>query len=113
MTLAHLPDIRTARLNIRAIEECDLPAVFARYDSADVTRYCPPVRWPTMQHAHGWFARTQQRIADGDAMQFVVELADSSTIIGTCVLFKIDEDNKRAEIRLCAGQIILGCRLHA
>lgn len=108
MTLARLPEIRTVRLTIRAFEERDLPAVFACYDNADVTRFCPPVRWPTMQHAHSWFARTQQRVADGDAMQFVVELAESSTIIGTCVLFKIDVDNKRAEIGYALGRPFWG-----
>ena len=102
------PDIRTSRLNIRAMEERDLTAVFACYDNLEVTRYCPPTRWPTMEHARSWFARTQQRIADGTAMQFVVELAESSTVIGTCVLFKIDKDNKCAEIGYALGRQFWG-----
>ena len=37
-------------------------------------------------------------------MQFVVELTETATVIGTCVLFKIDEGSKRAEIGYALGK---------
>lgn len=100
--------IRSSRLNIRVMEERDLPAIFACYDNAEIRRYCPPTRWPTMEHAQRWFARIQQRMVDGDAMQFVIELAESAVPIGTCVLFKIDEGSKRAEIGYALGREFWG-----
>lgn len=100
--------IQTDRLKIRALEERDLTGIFACYNNEDVQRYCPPTRWRTMEQAHSWFARMQPRIEEGNAMQFVIELTDAATIIGTCVLFKIDAENKRAEIGYALGKEFWG-----
>src|SRR5436309_2091421 len=96
--------IRSDRLNVRAIDDADLATVFRLYGNADVRRYCRAVRWPDTEHASAWLARIRQRVADGNAMQFVIELHASKTVIGTCVLFQIDEANKRAEIGYALGR---------
>ncbi|MES2103505.1 MAG: GNAT family N-acetyltransferase [Pseudomonadota bacterium] len=96
--------IQTARLTIRPIQESDLEAVFACYNNHEVMRYCPPTRWDSMETARNWFVRIQQRVADGNAMQFVIELTAQRTVIGSCVLFKIDESSLRAELGYALGR---------
>lgn len=100
--------IRSARLTIRPMVQGDLEAVLACYDHHDVMRYCPPTRWATLENARAWFARIQQRVADGNAMQFVIELTQQARVIGTCVLFKIDEASLRAEIGYALGRDFWG-----
>jgi len=100
--------IRSDRLNVRPIDDADLATVFRLCNNADVRRYCRAVRWPDMAQASAWLARIRQRVADGNAMQFVIELHASKTVIGTCVLFQIDEANQRAEIGYALGREFWG-----
>ncbi len=100
-----IPDrLQSARLSLRPLQEADLAAVLACYDHHEVMRYCPPTRWHTMANARNWFARIQQRIAEGSTMQFVVELTEPATVIGSCVLFKLDEESLRGEIGYALGR---------
>ena len=100
-----LPEpLLTPRLHIRPLTADDLAAVFACYDNVEVRRYCAPVRWPDMDYAAAWFARMQARVADGVAQQFVIARRDNGAIIGTCVLFNIDNVNRRAEIGYALGR---------
>ncbi|GGC62249.1 GNAT family N-acetyltransferase [Undibacterium terreum] len=100
--------IPSSRLTIRPIEERDLEAVFKCYNHHDVMRYCPPTRWGTLENARKWLVRIRQRVAEGNAMQFVIELKGPATVIGTCVLFKIDEGSLRAEIGYALGRDFWG-----
>ncbi|MES2071747.1 MAG: GNAT family N-acetyltransferase [Pseudomonadota bacterium] len=101
-------EIRSARLTIRPIQERDLAAVLACYDNNEVMRYCPPTRWRTMDNARHWLERILQRVADGNTLQFVVELTQPATVIGTCVLFKIDDASHRGEIGYALGREFWG-----
>jgi len=83
-------------------------AVFACYNHHEVMRYCPPTRWGTLENACNWFVRIQQRVADGSVMQFVIELTEQARVIGTCVLFRIEEDSLRAEIGYALGRDFWG-----
>ncbi|MFZ6644942.1 GNAT family N-acetyltransferase [Undibacterium sp. TJN25] len=100
-----IPDrLQSARLCLRPLQEADLAAVLACYDHHEVMRYCPPTRWHTMANARNWFTRIQQRIAEGSTMQFVIELNEPETVIGSCVLFKLDEESLRGEIGYALGR---------
>ncbi|HEY1393827.1 MAG TPA: GNAT family N-acetyltransferase [Methylibium sp.] len=100
--------LRSDRLTIRPLLETDLAGVFALYDNVDVGRFCKPVRWPSMDYAHGWYARIEQRVAEGSTLQFVIELAQQQTLIGTCLIFQIDEENRRAEVGYALGRDFWG-----
>lgn len=96
--------LQTSRLLIRPLLESDLAAVFACYDHPEVGRYCAPVRWPDMDHAHRWFNRRAGDIAAGFAEQFIILNKASNAVIGTCVLFRIDTTNRNAEIGYALGR---------
>ena len=100
--------LQTSRLLIRPLLESDLAAVFACYDHPDVGRYCAPVRWPDMDHAHRWFNRRAGDIAAGLAEQFIILNNDSNIVIGTCVLFRIDQIHRNAEIGYALGRDFWG-----
>ncbi|WP_394781876.1 GNAT family N-acetyltransferase [Undibacterium sp.] len=96
--------LQSARLRVRPLQEADLAAVLACYDHHEVMRYCPPTRWHTMENARNWFTRIQQRIAEGTTMQFVIELTEPAIVIGSCVLFKLDEESLRGELGYALGR---------
>ncbi len=93
---------------IRPLLESDLAAVFACYDNPEVGRYCAPVRWPDMDHALTWFNRRAGDIAAGLTEQFVILNKDSNAVIGTCVLFRIDQIHRNAEIGYALGRDFWG-----
>ena len=100
--------LQTSRLIIRKLLESDLAAVFACYDHPDVGRYCAPVRWPDMDYALKWFNRRAGDVATGAAEQFVIEAKDTGKVIGTSVLFTIDNVHRNAEIGYGLGRDFWG-----
>ena len=90
--------IETDRLTIRLVLASDLPALYAINGDDAVTRYLPYETWRDSAAGETWFQRASSMHAAGEAGQFVIVLREAGAIVGTCLLFRIDRANARAEI---------------
>lgn len=103
-TMPALPTFDTERLLLRAVEASDLSALLAVNGDDDVTRYLPYTSWRNLDDANAWFERVRDRHAQGTAMQFVAVERRSQNVIGSCLLFNLDEANGHAEVGYVLGK---------
>lgn len=98
MYLPPHPKIETDRLTIRLVAESDLPSLLVVNADDTVTRYLPYESWKGIADGEAWFSRASARLAAGEAGQFVIVHRESGRVIGTCLLFRIEESSARAEV---------------
>jgi [ribosomal protein S5]-alanine N-acetyltransferase len=108
MPFPALPRLQTERLLLRAVEQADLPALLAVNGDDDVTRYLPYASWRDAADAQAWYARVCERRENGSSMQFAVVDKRSKTVIGSCLLFNLDDANAHAEIGYVLGKAYWG-----
>jgi len=104
MPFPALPRLETERLLLRAVEHADLPALFDINGDDDVTRYLPYTSWRDQADAQAWYARIAARHELGSAMQFAVIDKRSNTVVGSCLLFNLDEANEHVEVGYVLGK---------
>jgi ribosomal-protein-alanine N-acetyltransferase len=100
---ANLP-IRTARLELRPLREADVAALFEIHSDATAMRYWDAPMWKSDERGRAMVAR-DVALTTMDYLRLGIALAASGTLLGTCALWKIDTQSRRAEIGY-----ILGCR---
>lgn len=102
------PSIETDRLSVRLVEESDLPALMQVNGDAEVTRYLPYQTWQTRNDAQAWYRRMRGLQLAGHALQFVVVDKQSAAAVGTCLLFRLEEESARAELGYVLGRSYWG-----
>ena len=102
------PQIRTTRLTIRLLDRADLAWLLAVNGNDEVTRYLPYESWKGMADAESWHDRALARLANREAVQFVMAHRESGSVIGTCLLFHFDEVSGRAEVGYVLAQAFWG-----
>jgi RimJ/RimL family protein N-acetyltransferase len=98
MPLTFPPQIATPRLVLRAVAQPDLPDLLAVNGDPEVTRYLPYEAWRDLDAARAWLERMRRLESDGNALQLVAARADDGRVIGTCLLFRLDEASARVEL---------------
>lgn len=93
---AHLP-IVTARLNLRALEESDVAALFAIHSNREAMRYWDASLWQSDERGRAMIARDRASTTR-DYLRVGIALASGRALLGTCALWRIDPQNRRAEI---------------
>ncbi len=91
------------RLSIRKVEEADLDELFLVNGDERVTRFLPYPSWITQADGKAWFARMLGFMSEGNTLQFVIIERETGVVVGTCILFRYDEENRRAEIGYVMG----------
>jgi len=104
MPLPPFPEIRTARLVIRAVAEPDLADLLEVNGDDEVTRFLPYATWRGPDDAAAWLARMEALCATGAARQLVIERQPDRKVIGTVLLFQFDEPSARAEVGYVLGR---------
>ena len=96
--------IDTGRLRVRRLAESDLPALLEVNGDEAVTALLPYATWTSPADGDAWFERMADLQATGLALQFVVAEQASDRAIGTCLLFRLDEGSRRAELGYALGR---------
>lgn len=96
--------IDTGRLRVRRLAESDLPALLEVNGDEAVTALLPYATWTSPADGDAWFQRMADLQATGLALQFVVAEQASDRAIGTCLLFRLDEGSRRAELGYALGR---------
>ena len=90
--------LQTARLDLHPLEPAHTDAVFAMRSDAQVQRYGSHPPWTERQTAIDYIARNMQAMASGEHAQFAIVRRDDGAAIGTCTLYALDAQCRRADI---------------
>jgi RimJ/RimL family protein N-acetyltransferase len=88
----------TNRLLLRPLQETDAAALFAIFSDPRVMRYWSTPPWPSIDKAHAFIAQDRQGMSADMQVRFGIERTDDKQLIGTCFLFNLVEQCRRAEI---------------
>ena len=103
-----VPTLAAARVTLRPIVHADAPAIFGLFSDREVTRY-----WsrPPMTH----LAQARRLVRDiragyrsGETIQFGIERQRDLDLVGTCTLFHIHSQSRRAELGYALGRAYWG-----
>lgn len=90
--------IGTSRLDLRPLAVGDEPPLFAIHSDPEFMRYGSSVPWESIEQASSLIASDRREMAEGNHIRLgIVQRADGR-LIGTCSLFKFDEQCRRAEL---------------
>ncbi len=90
--------LHAPRLTLRSPVAADADAVFALRSDPVVQRYGSHPPWTDRAEADAWIARNATAMAAGEHAQFAIERRADGAVIGTCVLYAIDPQCRRAEV---------------
>ncbi len=90
--------LSTERLLLRPLRPGDAAGLFAIRSHAEVMRYGVSLPWDNIALAEAKIATDMAAMDSGDYLQLGVERCDDQALIGTCTLFHLDAQCRRAEI---------------
>lgn len=93
---ANLP-IRTARLELRPLREDDVPALFAIHSDPTAMRYWDAPLWTNDQRGRAMVAR-DLALTSREYLRLGIASVAGGTLLGTCALWGINAQCRRAEI---------------
>ena len=90
--------LRTARLDLRPLAPGDAEALFALKSDAVVQRYGSHTPWTDLQQAIDYIERDRRGMSDGQHVQFAVVRREDDAVLGTCTLYQLDAQCRRADV---------------
>jgi [ribosomal protein S5]-alanine N-acetyltransferase len=90
--------LSTARLDLRPLAPVDAAALFALKSDAVVQRYGSHAPWTALQEAVDYIERDRRDMAEGRHAQFAVVRREDGTMLGTCTLYALDAQCRRADV---------------
>lgn len=90
--------IHTARLVLRKHQAADAPALFAIHSDPEVMRYFSELPWTDSARAAQKIAEDAAAFEQQQSYRFAIELAETGQYLGSCSLFALHAQNRRAEI---------------
>lgn len=100
--------IETDRFIVRLVEAADLPALMRVNGDSEVTRFLPYEAWQTLADAEAWYERMNNLQLGGQTLQFVIVAKQTAVAIGTCLIFRLEEESARAELGYVLGRSYWG-----
>jgi len=89
--------LKTERLVLRPVAPADADALFAMRSDPEVQRYGSHGPWTERQTAVDYITRMTAYLEAGDPPQFAIERQADHAVVGTCTLFHLDTQSRRAE----------------
>jgi [ribosomal protein S5]-alanine N-acetyltransferase len=96
--------LETARITLRFIEERDVDAIYAVYSDPLVARYLSKPAQTERAQAEKMVANVLAGYADGSSVTFAMERREDGVVIGIVMLFRFNDESRRAEIGYSMGQ---------
>ena len=98
MTNFDIVTLRTDRLLLRPLCAADAPAIYAIRSDPTVMRYASSLPLTSLDQAEAFIAREATGMAAGESLRLGLQRVEDDTLIGTCLLFHINQQCRRAEI---------------
>lgn len=108
---AGLPRIESDRTVLRPLDEGDLAALWEIFSDPEVTRYWSEPAWRETAKAEEYLAEIRSCFADRSLFQWGVARRDDDRVVGTTTVFRIDPENRRAEIGFALARSAWGAGL--
>lgn len=96
--------LSTPRLTIRLLAPSDRAALFDIFSHPEVMRYWSSPPWTDLARAETMIRNTREGYEAGDYLQLGLERTADHTLMGTCTLFEINHQCRRAEIGYAMGR---------
>lgn len=90
--------LRTQRLLLRPLRPSDDSALLAIFSDPQVMRYWSTPPWGSIDQARALIDRDGLAMAAGEHLRLGMERIDDASLIGTCTLFDISAQCRRAEM---------------
>lgn len=98
-----LPELDAGELRLRWLEERDVPALFAIFSSAEVTRYWSTPAYTEEEQAAELLRSIHAQFEARKLFQWGIVRRDVDRVVGTSTLAALDPQNRRAEIGFALG----------
>jgi len=99
MTLPEIhPTLATERLVLRPHDAGDADALYALFTDPATMRYWGAPPWTDRVQATAMIERAADMFAAHEAIRFALAPREGGAMLGTCTLFSIDAQNRRAEM---------------
>lgn len=96
--LSAVPQLQTARLQLRSVSRADLDEIYALHADARGMRYWSFAPWTERVQAEEWFAQRQRWASTDEIWPWGVTLADADRLIGLVTVFGVNRGQRRAEV---------------
>jgi RimJ/RimL family protein N-acetyltransferase len=93
-----LVTLRTDRLLLRPLRAEDAPAIYAIRSDPTVMCYASSLPLTSPDQAEAFIAREAAGMAAGESLRLGLQRVEDDSLIGTCLLFHINQQCRRAEI---------------
>jgi ribosomal-protein-alanine N-acetyltransferase len=96
--------VSSPRLTLRPVTERDLPDLLEINGDPEVTRFLPYATWQSLDDGVAWLRRMEVLASCGSGQQLVVVRNADSKVVGTLLLFRVDEPSGRLELGYVLGR---------
>jgi ribosomal-protein-alanine N-acetyltransferase len=90
--------LHTGRLHLRPLRADDAAALFAIFSDPEVMRYWSTPSWPSVDEARALIERDARELPAGEHLRLGIERQEDGRLIGTCSLFALVKQCRRAEL---------------
>ena len=90
--------LQTERLSLRPLHASDASAILSIRSNPIVMRYHSSPPWTSIDQAYALIAVATEALQTGDHLRLAIERKQDHALIGTCGLFHLDQQCRRAEI---------------
>jgi RimJ/RimL family protein N-acetyltransferase len=90
--------LETARLWLRPVAPQDAEALFGIFSDRVVMQYWSTPPWTRREQADAMIETEAAGLAAGTSVRLAVVRRDDEVVVGTCSLFSLEEESRRAEI---------------
>ena len=90
--------LNTRRLLLRPLRGSDADALLGLFSDPKVMRYWSTPPWKSIDQARSMIDRDGKAMAAGEHVRLGLERTEDGVLIGTCTLFAISEQCRRAEV---------------
>ncbi|MBI3369969.1 MAG: GNAT family N-acetyltransferase, partial [Burkholderiales bacterium] len=90
--------LSTRRLLLRPLRDADAAALLAIFCDPRVMRYWSTPPWTSIDAAHAMIERDRTAMSTGEHLRLGITRARDGALIGTCTLFDLSAQSRRAEV---------------
>ena len=99
-----LPTINASRVSLRELRDEDVCSLFAIFSDPEVMRYWSTLPLANMEEAHTMLVDIRGHFQERTFFKWGITRNIDDLVIGTCTLFHVELDNRRAEIGYALGR---------
>ena len=98
-----VPTLEADRVTLRPMRADDVYALFGFFSDREVTRYWSRPPMTHLTQARALLRQVREGYRSGETIQLGIERKDDGVLLGTCTLFHLHSQSRRAELGYALG----------